>query len=262
MGARYNEPKLSIEISPDAKWYLFPHLSSYNSMGNNPIRYKDPDGNAFFDALGNPPDNFYQLPTNPANIDTKIWEVYTPERHTGHSMYWRNRNNGTMLAYDQADAHYHLYKDTRFNVRLDAEGTMSGTKLSNGTKLSKGSKRLHLNGGSKINLSSISRSIGMGMSIFSVIADFFKLTTPDAMFSSFNPNGKLNTCYGVNDPNNLSQNLYYEITGKSKDGNSINVNFYEGYYYDHDSKRYRGTGKYMEGVMRKEEKGYRLDPVA
>ena len=51
---------------------------------------------------------------------------------------------------------------------------------------------------------------------------------------------------------------YYEITNKSKDGNTINVNFYENYYYDHDSKRYRGTGKYMEGVMKKEKEGYRL----
>jgi RHS repeat-associated protein len=44
-GARYNEPKLGIEISTDAKWYMFPHLSSYNSMGNNPIMLIDPDGN-------------------------------------------------------------------------------------------------------------------------------------------------------------------------------------------------------------------------
>jgi RHS repeat-associated protein len=45
MGARYNAPPLSIEISSDAKWYLFPHITSYNSMGNNPINFVDPDGN-------------------------------------------------------------------------------------------------------------------------------------------------------------------------------------------------------------------------
>jgi RHS repeat-associated protein len=254
MGARYNFPELNFTTSPEPKFSDYPNIIPYAISLNNPIRYIDPDGNAAVDALGDPPDNFYQLPSNPANIDTKVWEVYTPERHTGHDVYWRNRENGAMLTYDKAGDHYHLYKDTKFKVRIDAEGTMSGTKLS------KGSSRFHIKSGAKINLSATTRSMSMGMGVFSVFSDLFKIFTgsPDGMFNSFNPDGNFNTCYGLTSPNNVSQNLYYEITGKSKDGNTINVNFYENYYYDHDSKRYRGTGEYMKGIMKKEEKGYRL----
>jgi len=43
--ARYYNPDISIFISPDAKWYLSPHESSYVYSGNNPIMYIDPDGN-------------------------------------------------------------------------------------------------------------------------------------------------------------------------------------------------------------------------
>jgi RHS repeat-associated protein len=57
MGARYNDTKLSIEISTDDKWYLFPHLSSYNSMGNNPVNFVDHDGKQAVAAMGDPPKN-------------------------------------------------------------------------------------------------------------------------------------------------------------------------------------------------------------
>jgi RHS repeat-associated protein len=42
--ARYYSPPLSIPISTDPHWYNYPHITSYNWCGNNPIMYNDPTG--------------------------------------------------------------------------------------------------------------------------------------------------------------------------------------------------------------------------
>jgi RHS repeat-associated protein len=43
-GARYYYDYLSIWLSVDPKFYLYPHLSSYNYCANNPVNAIDPDG--------------------------------------------------------------------------------------------------------------------------------------------------------------------------------------------------------------------------
>jgi RHS repeat-associated protein len=60
-GARHNDTKLSINISPDARWDLFPHLTAYNSMGNNPIMLIDPDGRIITLPKGTSTKNIYLI---------------------------------------------------------------------------------------------------------------------------------------------------------------------------------------------------------
>ena len=44
-GARYYEPRLSLWMSTDMLSELFPQVTAYCYTDNNPIKYKDPDGN-------------------------------------------------------------------------------------------------------------------------------------------------------------------------------------------------------------------------
>ena len=44
-GARYYEPRLSLWMSTDVLSELFPQVTAYCYTDNNPIKYKDPDGN-------------------------------------------------------------------------------------------------------------------------------------------------------------------------------------------------------------------------
>jgi RHS repeat-associated protein len=256
-GARYYDPRISLWLSADPLQEKYPNVSTYAYCAQNPVKFVDPDG-----MEGEPV--YYQLPNDPADIDTKIWEKYTPEKHTGHDQYWRNKQNGTILAYDKGtDSHYHLYKDTKLKIRFDAEGVQSGAKLESGVKLSKGQPRFHLKSGAKINLTAISGSLGKGLGVLSLLTipiEFIKIAkdSPDSMFSTFNPNGKLNRCYGISVPGQIS-NLYYEITSRDEVGVRINITLFNDFYYDHDSERYRGSGEYMNAVMTKEEGGYRMN---
>src|SRR5690554_1479449 len=262
-GARYYNPRISnwLSVDPIALWqpvqeiehyiegqhnggYFNPkNMSVYGYTYQSTVIYVDPNGKQV-DVT---------LPENPANMDMSIWENYTPERHTGHSQYWRHRETGVFLAYDKETngGHYHLYENSKFKTRIDAEGIKSGTKLSNGVALRKGANRFHLKGGTKLNMSSISKGLRGTLGVFGTLGtfiDIYKILdgNPSALFSSFNPDGDLNTAYGISvDSSSLfSENLYYEIKYKNKDNSKIKVNFYNDFYYDHDSERYRGINKY------------------
>ncbi len=275
-GARYYEPRLSLWMTVDPlcvsdlimnnEDYLDGEHNGgvYNPYNNNPYIYCYQNPIRLIDPNGKQVDII--LPENPDNIDLSVWEKYQPERHNGHLRYWRHRESGVFLAYDndpQKGSHYHLYKDSRFNVRLDSEGVQSGTKLADGKKLSKGAQRFHLKGGAKLNMRAIQNGLKGSMACLgfvSVITEVFRMATnhPDALFSTINPTGSLNTLYGVSTGNGLN-NMYYEITSRSKDASSIYINIYESYYYDHDSKRYRGLNQRGTAVLNKTEKGYVLN---
>ncbi|HYD92223.1 MAG TPA: RHS repeat-associated core domain-containing protein, partial [Flavobacterium sp.] len=266
-GARYYNPEISIWLSVDPLAIYNPiseiefygdgdhnggvfnsqNLNVYGYCYQNPIKYYDPNGKQS--------DAVYTLPSNPNMIDADIWEAYTPEKHTGHSMYWRNKDSGIFLVWDNngTDSHYHLYENSRFNIRLDPNGVKSGTSV-NGMKVSRGAARFHLKAGATINFSAISKTLNSSLRVFGTLTaiwDMFKIAKgdPSAMFSHFNPDGKLHTAYGISSAESLiSENLYYEMTSKDSNGD-ISVEFFNSYYYDHDSGRYRGTGKYSSGTM-------------
>ena len=117
-GARYYDARTSIFSTIDPMADKYPMISPYAYAFNNPLRYIDPTGMEGEDTTGPPKE--YALPDSPDKIDAKIWEEYKPDKHTGHSKYWRNRENGAFLAYDEGvkgeKGHYHLYSDSKFKT--------------------------------------------------------------------------------------------------------------------------------------------------
>lgn len=87
------------------------------------------------------------------------------------------------------------------------------------------------------------------------VLDIFKMVTnhPDAPFSTFNPEGKLNTLYGISGlTDNPFQNNYYEIKSSNVSRTSFMVEFYNDFYKDDSDGRYRGSGKgYLHQVRMK-----------
>lgn len=278
-GARYYDPRISnwLSVDPIALWqpvqevehyiegqhnggYFNPkNMSVYGYTYQNPIVYIDPNGKQVN----------VTLPENPANMDMSMWENYLPEKHTGHTQYWRHRETGVFLAYDSErivggklqESHYHMYENSKFKTRIDAEGIKSGTKLSDGKVLRSGAYRFHLKGGTKLNMSSKSKGVRGGLGILGglgIVVDIFNIIdgNPSASFSPFNPNGKLNTAYGFSDGTSLfAENIYYEITYRSEDSSIIKINYFNDYYYDHDAGRYRGIDKYGSGTYKQNNNG-------
>ena len=220
------------------------------SDGYSKLDSRESTGSLSYYGVFSNGDGEFTLPSGPEGIDTEVWEEYSPKEHTGHDKYWRNKENGAFLTFDKGvegkKGHFHLYTDSNFKTRIDANGNLSGTAKG----MAKGSNRFHLKPRTTVNLTALSKTMSKLSNAF-VVVDLFGVFSqrPDSPWDSrsgINPNATENRAYGLFDQNNPVGPIIYEFNKIGND--TIEVRFYESYYWNADYGFWRGSGMYRKDV--------------